>query len=430
MAGASLGRENVRGYARPGCAITLLLLLAASGTVSEGVELQPKVGFAFEHFGETYRLTADRDTVSTISDFGPLVGLSLRTPYDPARRFQLDADFHLGRETRRLRFDFSGRLRRAAHAFEVDHQSSYRVFRESGDYTVSSDTFEDYARLTYELRLDEAVRLRLHETLDVVWYREPSEYNLNTLLHRPGGDARLTFGEFNEARIGYRFGRRTVPDSTSLEYRRHTGEFDLNLLHGWSSSLDVSYRLDRRVYPPASVRESSWENRVDVAAALSPGERSTLRLVHENELMRYEEPDELDFDYHWVRTGLGLEIHQTEALDISVMPLYTFLTSGTAPEEEYAEIAIEFGTHWRLGCGTWITVSDEVGRRNYESPVVASEDALYSDYVYNRVTLLVAAELAGSILVDIFANWEPENHSLDEHDSDSRLLSVEIEYRL
>jgi hypothetical protein len=404
-------------------------LLTAGGSTSGGLELQPKVGVAFEHFGETYRLTEDHDTVATISDFGTFVGLALRTPYDPARRFQLDVDFLLGRETRRLRLDLSGRLRRAAHAVEVNHQGSYRLFRGSGDYTVTSDVFDDYARLTYELHLDEALRLRLYETLDVTWYREPDEYNLNTLLHRPGGDLRLRFGEFSEVRAGYRFGRRSVPDSTSLEYRRHTGELDLNLLHGWSSSLDVAYRLDRRVYPPESVRESSWENRVDLAAALDSGEKNTLRLVHENELVRYAEPDELDFDYHWVRTGVGLEIHQTEDLDLSAMPLYTFLTSGTAPEEEYAEFAIEFGIHWRLGRNTWITVSDEVGRRDYESPVLATAETLYSDYVYNRVTLLVAAEVAAGVLVDVFANWEPENHSLPEHDTDSRLLSLEIEYQ-
>jgi hypothetical protein len=45
------------------------------------------------------------------------------------------------------------------------------------------------------------------------------------------------------------------------------------------------------------------------------------------------------------------------------------------------------------------------------------------------VTVLVAAEIAAGVLLDVFANWEPENHSLDQHDSDSRLLSAEIEYR-
>ena len=57
----------------------------------------------------------------------------------------------------------------------------------------------------------------------------------------------------------------------------------------------------------------------------------------------------IDFDYYWARTGLAVEIHRTENLDLSAMPLHAFLVSEVAPEEEYVEFGIELGVHWRLG---------------------------------------------------------------------------------
>ena len=61
------------------------------------------------------------------------------------------------------------------------------------------------------------------------------------------------------------------------------------------------------------------------------GERATIRLVHENEIVRYDEPDELDFDSGWARTGFQVEIHRSLNVDFSIMPQYAFLTSSTAP---------------------------------------------------------------------------------------------------
>jgi len=37
-----------------------------------GVQWIPRVGFDFEHFGETYRITDDRDTVTVINDYGTM----------------------------------------------------------------------------------------------------------------------------------------------------------------------------------------------------------------------------------------------------------------------------------------------------------------------------------------------------------------------
>jgi hypothetical protein len=408
-----------------------------------GLELVPRVGFDFEHFGETYRVTDDRDTVATINDYGPAVGLSLRAPGPSRDRFRLDTDLHVGRQTRRVRLDFEARVERGADAFELRHEGSFRIFREDGDYSVSSNTLDESARLSWERRLGEDVRLRLRESVDFTWYEDPDAYNLNTVVHRPGAEIRWSFGELNEAWLGYRLGRRDVPDSSSLDYWRHTVDADVSLLLGWSAALDVGTQLDRRVFPAGSVRESSWELRNDVSLELGTLDRVTYRLVHGDELVRYREPDDyVDFDYSWARTGFQVEVHRGLDLDFSVMPVYSFLTSGSAPQEEYTEVAVELGIDWRLGRGTWISVTDEVGHRDYEidaDPIdPAATDvtvdqvlagAAYSDFVLNRLTVLVTSDVARGISVNLFAHWQPEDHRVNLHDTDTRIVSGGVEYR-
>ncbi len=102
----------------PARALAVLGIVLIPWVSMAQVTVQPKVGADFEHFGETYRITDDQDTVTAINDYGTLVGLTVRTPFRAPSHFRLDADVHLGKETRRFRLDFDGRLERGANTFE------------------------------------------------------------------------------------------------------------------------------------------------------------------------------------------------------------------------------------------------------------------------------------------------------------------------
>ncbi|MGH2570227.1 MAG: hypothetical protein ACRDGR_03310 [bacterium] len=416
--------------------------LGASTIAGAGTEVRPWVGFDFEHFGEQYAITADRDTVTTINDYGPAVGLAVFDEANPERRYRLTTDVRLGQETQRYRLDFDGRLHGREHGVELESLGMVRVFRENGAYTLSSDYVQESARATYVRRFGNA-RFRARDMFDVTWYQEPNEYNLTSWTHTPAVDLQWRFRELNSIRAGYRFGLHEVPDSTSLDYTRHTGELDLGLLLGWTASLDLSDQVDRRIYAPGSVRKSSWENRVDGALAFDAGDRTTLRLVHENELVRYDVPDDVYYDFDRFRTGFQAEVHQSPSLDLSIMPLYSFLRSATAPVESYTETGIEFGINWRLGNRVWFDLSDEIGRRQFDSaqdeeiPMDGTGsqldesflDVLYSDYIYNRLTLLVSSEVRKGIAANLFVNWQPEDHRVSSHDTNTRIVSGGIEYR-
>jgi hypothetical protein len=409
------------------------------------VTVQPRVGADFEHFGESYRVTDDRDTVTVTNDYGTLIGIALRTAGRSPSRFSLDADLHVGKETRRLRLDFDGRLVNGADTFELSHDTSYRTFRDDGEYSISSDHLLETARLVWERELNERFTVRLQDRFEGTWYAQQDEYNLNQWTNEPKVETRMRFHGFDEVSVGGRYARRSVPDSTSLAYDRYTLETGVSMLFGWTSAIDVSGLLERRRYDALSARESSWTNRVDARLEFGVGDRTTFRLVHENEVIRYDEPDELDFDSNWARTGFQVEVHRSDNVDLSLMPVYAFLQSGTAPEEEYTETGLEAGVEFRLGGRTWISLSDEIGRRDYEvtdpgtvSVGAADTDALLaelenldtavSDYLYNRLTLIVTSDIAAGVNVNLFLNWQPEDHHVNRHDTDTRIITGGIEY--
>ena len=415
-------------------------LLSCAGAASAGVLVEPRVGADFEHFGETYRVTADRDTVSVVDDYGTFAGIHLKSAERPIEGWEIDVEGYAGYSTRRAQARFEGRWKRASDRLELRQEASYRVFTDDGDYTVSGDHFEDRLLASWEHELGGPWSLRLKHAFDGTWYEQPTEYNLTAWTNEPRAEIRVDLGEWSRLRAGVRWAKRDVPDSTTLGYTRRGAEAVLAWLGG-ESSVEISELLQRRDYDDASVRSSSWENRAEARLELGFGDRATCRLLHENEILRYDDPDDLDYDSDWGRTGLALELHQSHNLDFSVMPVYAFLVSGTSAVEEYEEIGIEIGFDWRVGQLGWISVSNEVGRRNYEVNAPEEEPSLdtldsdigvvdaYSDYTYDRLTLLVGADPRRDVVVDLFVHWQPEAHDVRRHDSDTQIVSGGITYK-
>ncbi|MFN8178195.1 MAG: hypothetical protein U0167_09710 [bacterium] len=420
-------------------ALLLLVFPARSGAV----EVVPKVGADFEHFGETYRVTSDQDTVTTIDDYGTVAGVVVRSAGHVPSRFALDLEGYAGHSTRRARAAFDGSLRRTRDLLELHQEAAYRSYTDGGDYTVTRDHFEERARASWEHRLSGSWRLRLRDVFDGTWYADPDAYNLTSWTHEPRLGVGFEFGEGSLASAAYRFAKRDVPDSTTLGYRRHGADAEIVWLFGETTSLDVAETVERRIYEPSSVRESSWEDRVDARLEFPLGERATCRLLNEVEVARFDHPDDLDFDYAWARNGVQLELHGTQSVDVSITPLYTFLGGATSPTEEYTETGLEVGLDWRIGRAVWLSVANEIGRRDYDvnaadtTAVTASSvdplatsglDTAFSDYSYDRLTLVFSAEPVPGVSASLFVHWQPESHDVGRDDTATRIVSGGITY--
>jgi hypothetical protein len=416
-------------------------VLATLPAAAAGLEIVPQVGADFEHFGETYRVTAERDTVTAIDDWGSFAGLVVRTPGRAPSRFEADVQAYAGSSTRRARLRFDGRLASGANAFEIRQEAAYRVFQDDGDYAVTGDHLEQRMDGWWDRRLGAGVTMRLRDAFWGTWYEDPDAYNLTMWTHEPRAEVRFDLQELSRARLGYRFAKRDVPDSTTLAYTRHGGDAELSWWIGETAGVDLAATVERREYPAASVRESSWETRTDARLELARSDRTTLRLLHEGEFFRYDEPDELDFDSAWVRSAVQIEFHRTSALDLAIAPVVAFLASATAADEEYVELGIEVGVDWRFGRTSWLGVTNEVGRRDYGVDAVDDEttgaffaepvdtlDSASSDYVFDRFTLMLGATPWPGLTASLFLHWQPEDHDVSRHDSDTQIASGGVQY--
>ncbi len=422
-------------------AILSISFLAYAGSARAGFDLRPRVGFDFEYFGETYRITDDRDTVSTIDDIGAVVGLTASTPIPAPSLLVLDGEVYYGKESERARLAARGELRRGSNLFLLDQDALWTHLRSDGDYALSSDSFREQLRLAWERPLGVRTVLRVQDALDLVHFADPDQYNLNATLHRPGVSVRRKFSPGVEGRAAYHFGVRDVPDSSELDSYRHTLELDAGLFVGEGISIDVAERIERRIYDEVSPRESSWESRFDIGASFTNPGLVSWRLFLENEMLRYDVPDDLDYDFTRWRSSAGPFFQVTSDLGVWVGPVLGTVLSSTAPAEEYFELALEIGADWRVG-PVWMSVTEEFGFRDYRLETgdvdfdldtgAGDPDegiAIYSDSTYNRLTILATADVTKAISIRFFGNWEPEDHSVDVDDADSRIVSGGVEYR-
>ena len=418
----------------------VFFLVLVFPAAAQAVEIHPKAGVSFDYFGETYHVTDERDTVTTINDYGATLGVVVTREPPSALKLRAEGDVYYGHESARGRLLLEGEYREGPNSFLIDQDAIVRVFHEGGDYSLSSDSFQDSARLSWEHRFNEATALRLMHQFEAVVYSDPDQYNLNAFVQRPGVSVRQRFGFSSEVRGGYQLGWRDVPDSSELDSMRHTGDVECTVFLD-QVSVEFSDRVERRIYDQPSTRVSSWENRSDGTVDwLRPG-KIAARFQHELETVEYDEPDDLDFNFTRLRVAAGPLLRTDKGFDVSLSPLYGMLYSKTAPAENYHDWAIELGLEIRFG-RTWISLTDEVGRRDYDqeasativdfvtTQATASEpEGLYSDSSYNHLTALVSADVGRSIALHLFVNWEPEDHRLNRYDSDSRIVSGSVEYR-
>jgi hypothetical protein len=418
-------------------------MFGGAAPLHAAMELRPKVGFDFEYFGETYRVTDDRDTVATINDYGTIAGLVFRTAARAPSFLALEGEIYYGKESERARCAVRAELLRGPNVFLLEQDALWTRFRDDGDYSVSSDSFRDTARLAWERRLGDRTILRVQDWFDFVQYADPDEYNLNSRVHRPGVVLRRKLAPGSEARAAYHFAVRDVPDSSALDSLRHTGELAAAFFFRDSFVFDASSVVERRLYDSGSSRESSWEARLDLDADwVRPGLLSW-RVRQGTELVRFDEADDLDYDFTRLRLAGGPLVRVRPELTVGIAPVWGSLASSSAPAEDFTELALEIGVDWRIG-PVWLSITEEFGRRDYEMETTgeftdvilddaggddSTQVALYSDSVYNRLTILANAEITKSMSIRFFSNWEPEDHKVDFDDADSRIVSGGIEYR-
>ncbi len=215
-------------------------------------------------------------------------------------------------------------------------------------------------------------------------------------------------------------GRREAPDTTELSYNRFVAEAEGRLSRD-RLSVDLSVWGDRRAYL-GRTRSSYWSVYTSAGLRLdAPSGRSyTLRI--DSELLLYDRQTTTFFDNHFLRAGLRGRFPVSGAASIYIEPRIAGMSCDAFAEERYLEGSAVLGLDVYGGTGYWLSLSYEPGYRGY----TLDDNDIYSDFYYNRLSIMGSVDLAERYSVDLFLSHDPERHSRRTDDFSVTLVSLTV----
>jgi len=219
---------------------------------------------------------------------------------------------------------------------------------------------------------------------------------------------------------------RKVPDSTQLDYtlQRATLTYMGYVLGGRMSS-EISIEHKNYNKPAGSDDYLLGIASVDFNAPISP--KYALKPAFYMEYFNFNTEGLLS-DYLLMRGGLLLE-REYGMTSVFLGPKFETAeimstnTNGDDYDDDFFEYMSSVGVEFYRLSGTFLTLENQFGRRNYlNSPL------FYSDFIFDRVNLIGRLQLTKKLGLDLLLSSEWEWHKIESDDSRLYLFSSAIKY--
>ncbi len=216
--------------------------------------------------------------------------------------------------------------------------------------------------------------------------------------------------------------RREVPDSTALGYRlgRGTAGYMGSLGTG---QLAVEVGLESRKYPAPNAVSDYLLYTFYSEAKIPVGKREFLRPKLGLEYFNFRSDQTINDDYILGRAGLTVG-PDLDNISINAGPIVENLwTKSEFPTDNYLEYGVEGNFDYYLGNRALILLSEQFGYRNYQD-----SGAFYSDFSFNRVSLIGNVKLWKTLTLDLLLSAEWEWHRIKSDNTTLYLLSTNLIY--
>ncbi|MBN1886071.1 MAG: hypothetical protein JW876_11200 [Candidatus Krumholzibacteriota bacterium] len=399
-------------------AIAALLFIAPASRL-HAASLRTSVFTGFDSFIDRYTIL-DVDTLETIHEFraGFLAGVTIGRA---DTRATLRNRFSWGNQTLDETLDGDLAFRAGENTWiELRGSMHLKAFREESDYTFGNDYVQSNGRLRIKRRLAPDLSAAWKTRVELVDYDRRTDFDydyryVDTGLEIEGGSY---FEKYLRASAS--IGAREAPDTTALSYRRLVGDVEGQLAAG-ETAVHLFAHADRRDYDDGA-RSDYWLVDSFAEVRLADGAAAWSFRV-ESELVSYDRPDATFFDTHFLRGGFRLRTPLAGgAANAYAEPRYGMMRCPDYAEERYGEGSIVLGIDVARGADLWFSASWEPGYRGYGE----SGNTLYSDFSFNRLSLMGGAGLGAGIDLSLFVSHDPERHSRREDDFSITLVSLEI----
>jgi len=410
-------------------------LLTPLGIEPRAGDWSVKAGLGYEYLNQEYFLdslsTTIEDTLATVTALsttylddlkGQLV-LSFRPLHD--RRLELRSSYEQTPHQLRLKFitDYHPRLGRG----KVDGTFELNLRHALDDSVAAGEEYlYGYTRTKYMLPIWEHASLFWVLRGEFVDFDSSGSYAFD---HYRGGGSfglRRDLGLMSSLDISAFFIGRQVPDSTRLSYLSYGLESSLFGFYD-RGDLDVLSRLEIRDYNSIGEADDYLRGELVARHRVDLGGLWFSRQETEVEGTWFDQPDELTGNYGRIRLSvLGGIDNQTTSLAIGPRLEILWQQGDAAFAEDYAEYGLEGQLDVLKTSLLFGSLESVLGRRDVKDE--GGEEALRSDFVFERLSLLTDLTIVAGLSLNGLLSAEWEWHDQSAENSRLFLLSAGLSY--
>jgi hypothetical protein len=397
----------------------LILILLLIAPPADAAELRNRLLAGYDSFIDRFTLVED-DTTETIHEY--YAGLdNFFLHENAATKFSLRNIFRYGNQT--IDNDLSGVFNAGSRSdWLVQLRANLRLkyFREGSDYEFGNDYLQSNTHLKIGKRISESWYILSKSRGEIISFDERTQFDYDYRYFDTGlgVEAGSYFSRF--MRVFTRIGHREAPDTTELNFDRSLTEAELRFSNG-SLSLDLSTYADRRLYS-GTTRSDYWFIYSTMALTWTGLSGRTLTLRAESELLDYDIQTRTWFNNHFVRGSLRGRMPVSGISYVYAEPRIAAMRCESFIEERYSEYSVVLGFDVMGSEKYWMTFSWEPGKREYE----LEDNPIYSDFTFNRLSLMASGTFAGRYGANLFVSHEPEKHTRRTDDFTITMVSASV----
>lgn len=409
--------------------ILIWLLLLPLGAAPQAGEWSVKAGLGYEYLNQEYFL----DSLSSGADDTLAVATALSTTYLDDLRGELALTYRpSGKRTyelrssyeqtpHQLRLKFAGDFHPKVGSGRIDGTAELDWRHSLDDSVAAGDEYlYGYTRAKYVLPIREHVSLFWQLRGEFVDFDSTGSYAFDH--YRAGGSFGLhrQFGGLSSLDVsGFVMGR-DVPDSIRLSYLSYGLESSLFSFYD-RGDLDALLRFEVRDYNSIGNEDDYVRLELTARHRLDLGYPWFTRQETEIEGNWFDEPDDLSGDYGRYRLAVlgGVD---NQVVSFALGPQFELLwqKGDAAFAEDYIELGLEGQLDIMKASLMFASVESDLGKRNVKDE--GEEDALRSDFVFERLNILADLTILPRLSLNALISAEWEWH--DQEDENSRLILV------
>jgi hypothetical protein len=403
--------------------------------------LQSGVELGYDRFAQVFRITdsilldslsptavlrsSSKDTTDVFTEFRAQGELRLQRPKG-THRYDLLLLGSLGSSLNRATFDGVYRYwpEKSPTSWDLEAKVEGRQFRSDSSFSLNHDNLRSLLSARWRRRLSNSLQFGLKLKDEDLRYdgRSDFEYDQN----RWTASSLLSLNRGLDLTLDFEAGggARAVPDSTEIGYERGFFNADALWIFGSGHTLSLFSAFERRVFHDPSARSPYWDLVLQPQLRILLDSVWRLNLDLAQELLLYDVDGEVYKDTWLGQVGVCLS-RRFGQLELGLEPSWSWDSSPRYADDEYHQPSVIVRADLYGTGRLWFTLSEEIGRRLYESAPEGSVQ-LYTDYTFFRTTLMATLTVSETLSLSAFVSDQPDNHVREEDDSRLTLYSLSL----